>query len=365
MTTAPLPVASIPVNVQPPPYTEVHAPAMEHIVQELHRRERFLVLSHARPDGDAVGSVLAMGSILTQMGKHVDMVLADAVPSVYRTLPGVEHIREARTIDADAYDAAVILECDGTARTGITGMEGLFVINIDHHHTGTCYGALNWIDADAAAVAAMVYDVALAAGVKVTPAMATCLYTALMTDTGSFTYPGTSAETFTLAHTLIDLGAKADTVARDVLYSVPAARIHLLGISLSRVRISGPIAWTYITQADLQQLSATDEDSEGTVNYLISIAGVEAAAFLREIAGEPVQYRTSLRSKSSVDVSRVASACGGGGHRNAAGCTLDGPFDAAVSTILREMEKEVRHAATQQQTEPFEPVAHTVRTGQL
>ncbi len=330
-----------------------HISAAALIVSELHARERFLVVSHARPDGDAVGSVLAMGSVLAQMGKHVDMVLADPVPSVYRTLPGVDRIRQARCVDAEEYDAAVVLECDGTARTGISGLETMFVINIDHHHTGTRYGALNWIDANAAAVASMVYQIALAAGAEVTPAMATCLYTALMTDTGSFTYPGTSADTFTLAQTLIDHGAKADTVARDVLYSVPAARIHLLGISLSRVRINGPIAWTYITQTDLEQLSATDEDSEGTVNYLISIAGVEAAAFLREIAGEPSQYRTSLRSKSSVDVSRVASVCGGGGHRNAAGCTLDGPFETAVTTILREMENEVRQAAVHNHVSPF------------
>ncbi len=318
------------------------------ILREIGNRNRFVVVSHARPDGDAVGSVLAMGCILRQMGKSVDLVLADPVPMVYRTLPDVHTIREAKRVDNGSYDAAIILECDGTGRTGIAGMEGLFVINIDHHRTGCDYGALNWIDPDASAVAAMVYDIALAAGVEVTAGMATCLYTALMTDTGSFTYPGTSAETFTLAHALIDLGAKADTVARDVLYSVPAARIHLLGLALSRVNIVGALAWTHITQNDLRQLSASDEDSEGTVNYLISIAGVEAAAFLRELPGEPQRFRTSLRSKSSVDVSKVASVCGGGGHRNAAGCTLDGPFDKAISHILVELQKEVHRDASRQ-----------------
>ncbi len=315
------------------------------ILEAIQNRTTFLVVSHARPDGDAVGSVLAMGSILWQLGKTVDMVLADPVPSVYRTLPEVNRIREAREIDSTLYDAVIILECDGTERTGISGMADSFLINIDHHRTGCDYGSLNWIDPEADAVAAMVYDVAMAAGVQVTPGMATCLYTALMTDTGSFTYPGTSAETFTLAHALIDLGAKADTVARDVLYSVPAARIHLLGLALSRVNIAGPLAWTHINQEDLLQFSATDEDSEGTVNYLISIAGVEAAAFLRELPGKPQRFRTSLRSKSGVDVSRVATVCGGGGHRNAAGCTLDGPFEAAVGHILLELEREVHRIA--------------------
>jgi phosphoesterase RecJ-like protein len=317
------------------------ADEIERILRELRSRERFLVVSHARPDGDAVGSALTMACILEQMGKPVDIVLADPVPVVYRTLPGVEHVQCKRIISAANYDAAIILECDGTKRTGIAGLDDLFLINIDHHRTGCTYGAINWIDPDASAVAAMVYDLAIAAGVKVNASMATCLYTALMTDTGSFTYPGTSAETFTLAHALIDLGAKADMVARDVLYSVPAARIHLLGLALSRIRIEGPLAWTFITQKDLDELSATDEDSEGTVNYLISIVNVEAAAFLREMPGEPQHFRTSLRSKSSIDVSNVASLCGGGGHRNAAGCTLDGPLDQAVALILDRLRHEV------------------------
>ena len=317
------------------------AEQIKRILAELRSRERFVVVSHARPDGDAVGSALTMACILEQMGKPVDIVLADPVPVVYRTLPGVEHILCKRSISSADYDCAIILECDSTERTSVEGLDDVFLINIDHHRTGCTYGSINWIDPDASAVAAMVYELALAAGVQVNASMATCLYTALMTDTGSFTYPGTSAETFTLAHALIDLGAKADMVARDVLYSVPAARIHLLGLALSRIRIEGLLAWTFIMQKDLDELSATDEDSEGTVNYLISIVNVEAAAFLREMPGEPQRFRTSLRSKSSIDVSNVASLCGGGGHRNAAGCTLDGPLGTAVALILDRLRHEV------------------------
>jgi phosphoesterase RecJ-like protein len=319
--------------------------AFNEILSTLRQCHRCLVVSHARPDGDAVGSALAMGAVLHQLGKSVDIVLADPVPSVYRTLPGVQRIRETKTIDPSNYDVAIILECDSTPRTGIQGMESMLLINIDHHLTGCEFASINWIDPEASAVAAMVYQVALGLGVQVTPAIATCLYTALLTDTGSFTYPGTSAETFTLAHELIDLGAKADSVARDVLYSVPAARIHLLGVALSRMEIQGSVAWTYITQADLESLSATDEDSEGTVNYLISIAGVEAAAFLREMPGPNQSFRTSLRSKSSVDVSMVAALCGGGGHRNAAGCTIDGPLESAIAQVLSPLEREVARVA--------------------
>ena len=341
-----------PADGSPGPDAETRNGALQlpRIVAALRENTRFLITSHARPDGDAVGSVLAMGSVLHSMGKQVDMVLADAVPVVYRTLPGVRRVRQTREVNGAEYDVVIVLECDGTERTGLSGIEGApVVINVDHHLTGLPFGTLNWIDPTAAAVAAMVFEIAVALGAKVTPAIATCLYTALMTDTGSFTYPGTSAETFTLAHALIDLGAKADSVARDVLYSVPAARIHLLGLALSRVRIHRNIAWTWITQADLLQMSASDEDSEGTVNYLISIAGVEAAAFLRELPrtdpDAEALFRTSLRSKSRVDVSLVAANCGGGGHRNAAGCTLQGPFDDAVEHILRELGAEVNRIA--------------------
>ncbi len=341
----PSPVRYTDISQDFDPQPEVVITPLMQIAQEIRSQNRFLVTSHARPDGDAVGSTLAMGSILHRMGKDVDMVLADPVPQVYRTLPGMGRIRHAREIDPSAYDVAIILECDGTLRTGLTGLDGMRLVNIDHHLTGAHFGTLNWIDPDASAVAAMVFEVAVALGVDVTPGIATCLYTALMTDTGSFTYPGTSADTFTLAHALIDLGARADSVARDVLYSVPASRIQLLGRALSRIKIDAGVAWSWITQDDLGEFCATDEDSEGTVNYLISISGVEAAIFLREIEAEPRQFRTSLRSKSKVDVSAVASKLGGGGHRNAAGCTLAGPFDDAVANVLTAMREELDRAA--------------------
>lgn len=312
------------------------------LAETLHAGDSFLVTSHARPDGDAVGSVLAMGELLLQMGKRVDMVLADPVPSMYRALPGAYRIRQMQTIRPVDYDGAVILECDSTVRTGLDGWGELPLINIDHHVTGSQYGTLNWIDVNACAVAAMVYRVAVALGVHVSPEMATCLYTAVLTDTGAFTYPGTSADTFTLAHNLIQRGAQADAVARDVLYSQPPARLHLLGLAISRMHIQHGVAWTYIHQADLLQLGATDEDTEGTVNYLISMAGVEAAMFLRQLPGEPLRYRMSLRSKSQLDVSLVACLHGGGGHRNAAGCTVDGPHDAAVHRVLADLQREIQ-----------------------
>ena len=320
--------------------TLAEPPHRDQIDRFLRPGSHLLVTSHARPDGDAIGSMLAVAGILEQLGITYDLVLADPVPQVYRSLPGVRHIRTAPVIHASRYAGAVVLECDGLTRTGLLGFGTLPVFNLDHHRTGTAFGALNWIDCDACAVAVLVYRLALLLGVNVTQAMATCLYTAILTDTGAFTYPGTALTSFSIAGELIALGADADTVAHDVLYSVSAAHIHLLGIALSRMQMRGTVAWSYVTQQDLCAVGATDEDSEGTVTYLISIAGVDAALFLRELPLEPdrpTRFRVSLRSKSALDVSTVAANCGGGGHRSAAGCVLAGDLDSTVHLLLTEL----------------------------
>jgi phosphoesterase RecJ-like protein len=160
---------------------------MDAILEVLRRGERFLVCSHARPDGDAIGSMLAMGMLFEQMGKHADLVMADQVPNIYSGLPGVDGIRVAQFVHGP-YDAAILLECDGLGRTGVAGLERLFLINIDHHASGHEYANLNWIDRDASSVGELVYRLVKAAGAKVTPEIAHCLYTALLTDTGGFCY---------------------------------------------------------------------------------------------------------------------------------------------------------------------------------
>ena len=308
--------------------------------------QRFLVTSHARPDGDAIGSALACADMLRLLGKTCEVVMADPVPQVYQNLPGRESILQAHTIDASRYDCAVILECDSTTRTGLHGLEALPLLNIDHHITGSNFAALNWIDDSVAAVAILVYQLARYMEVPVTPEMATCLYTALFTDTGAFTYPGTANGALPIAQELIACGADADGIARAVLYSVSTAHIRLLGTALSRMQLQGATAWSFITQEDLATFGATDEDSEGTVDYLISIAGVDAALFLRELPLEPgrdQQFRVSLRSKDGLDVSTVAQACGGGGHQRAAGCTMSGPLEDAVAPMLLGIERARRN----------------------
>jgi phosphoesterase RecJ-like protein len=300
---------------------------------------RLLLTSHARPDGDAIGSVLALAELLDQLGCKAEVVLVDPIPYIYRTLPNLQRIRHAASandVDPDPSTPAILLECDGIARTGLLGLEGRTLINIDHHASGRLFGSINWIDEHASAVAAMVYRIAIAAEVEITPSLATCLYTAILSDTGSFTYASTTTDTFAIAHDLATKGANPGQIAHDLYFSNPMSKVRLLGIALSNLQCDGAIAWTWVTSEDMDRAGADAEDCEGVVNYLIGIASVEAAVFLREVIGAN-QFRLSIRSKGKLDVSVVAEHFGGGGHRNASGCTVEGPLAVAVDRILAQL----------------------------
>jgi phosphoesterase RecJ-like protein len=300
---------------------------------------RFLLTSHSRPDGDAIGSVLALAEVLDQLGRKVDIVLADPVPTTYSTLPNlhrIHHTASANDVDPTHTVPAILLECDGIARTGLLGLEGRTLINIDHHASGRPFASVNWIDEHACAVAAMVYRIAVAAEVEITPSMATCLYAAILSDTGAFTYSSTTADTFALVHDLAAHGANPSQIARDIYFSNPATKIRLLGVALSNLQTEGDIAWTWVTSEDMDRIGAVAEDCEGVVNYLISIASVEAAVFLREVA-DASQFRLSIRSKGKIDVARIAEHFGGGGHRSASGCTINGSLTVAIDRILTQL----------------------------
>jgi bifunctional oligoribonuclease and PAP phosphatase NrnA len=307
---------------------------MAQVLETLRQGDRFLVCSHARPDGDAVGSMLAFGMLLEQMGKTADLVTADQVPVLYRRLPGAEKIRTAASVGG-AYDAAILLECDSVERAGLAGLEDFVLVNIDHHISGRAYAQLNWIDCDAASVGELVYRLAKAAGATVTAEMAACLYTTILTDTGSFSYGALSERTFALARELVQAGADPIRLAQDVYYSVPASKVVLLGAALNNLQREDRLAWLWITLEDMKRAGAAEEDCEGIVNFALSIAGVEAAVFLRELPDG--QIRLSLRSKGAVNVAAIAERLDGGGHENAAGCTLEGPLGRALGEILDEL----------------------------
>jgi phosphoesterase RecJ-like protein len=315
--------------------------ALAAILDVLRKGERFLVCSHSRPDGDAVGSVLAMGMLLEQMGKRVDLVTADRIPTIYRGLPGAEGIRTTMRVHG-AYDAVILLECDGIDRPRMHGLEPFYIINIDHHLTGRPYAQLNWIDFSAASVGELVYKLMKAAGARVTPEIATCLYTTLLTDTGGFTYGSVRESTFSIARELVLAGADPVGIAREVFYSATTSKVLLLGAALNNLKREGRLAWLWVTHQDMVRTCAVEEDCEGIVNTCIGIAGVEVAIFLRELPEKRV--RLSLRSKGKVNVALISERLGGGGHGNASGCTLNGPLGQALEEILSELRPAIAEA---------------------
>ena len=307
------------------------ASPIDNILRVIRAGERFLICSHSRPDGDAVGSVLAMGMFLEQIGKRADLVTADRIPLVYRKLPGAGGFRTALRVHGP-YDAAILLECDSAERTRLRGLERFTIVNIDHHASGRPWGQINWIDRDAVSVGELVHRLLRAAGATITSQIATCLYTTLLTDTGGFIYGGLRASTFALAEELTLAGADPARIAKDVYFRAPMSKLLLLGAALNNLHREGRLAWLWVTHHDMVRTCAAEEDCEGIVNYALSIADVEAAAFLRELPERRI--RVSLRGKGKINVAAIAQGLGGGGHENASGCTIDGSLSRALDEIL-------------------------------
>lgn len=309
---------------------------LDRVLREIRTRHRFVVTSHARPDGDAIGSALACGQILRVMGKQADVVMHDRVPRIYQNLPFAD-----RAIQADAVppnDAVILLECDSIKRTQLEGLDNCFLINIDHHVSGRDFGHVNWIDSSVMATAELVFRLARLACVPVDADIATCLYTALMTDTGSFMFEGTNEHTFTVARELVLAGADPAHCARHIYFGHSTSKMRLLGAALANLHREGPLAWIWVTQEQMTRFGAREEDCEGLVNYALSIGDVEVAIFFRELPDQ--RYRISLRSKGEVNVSRVAEYFGGGGHKCASGCSLDGPLAIAVARVVERLRSE-------------------------
>jgi phosphoesterase RecJ-like protein len=307
---------------------------LDQVLNEIERRQKFILTSHARPDGDAVGSVLACAQILRSMGKEASVVLSDGVPAIYEPLPFSGSVLRD-TAEAPGADAAIILECDSVARTRLTGLEQHYLINIDHHATARPFANVNWIDPNACATAEMIFRLAREADVKISPEVATCLYTAVLTDTGSFCFHGTNEQTFALAQELVRCGADPVRIANDVYFSTHISKMRLLGAALSNLHREGSLAWMYVDNAAMEACQANTEDCEGLVNYALAIQGIEVALFFREQPDG--RFRVSLRSKGGVNVALVAEELGGGGHSCASGCAADGPLAVALEQVLAQL----------------------------
>src|SRR5262244_3452674 len=231
------------------------------VLKHIEQRTRFVLTSHARPDGDAVGSVLACSQILRAMGKQAQVVLSDGVPRIYQPLPFTDTVVQSTQVNGE-YEAAIILECDSIQRTRLSGLDQKFLISIDHHVSGRPFAHVNWIDPAACATGELVYRLAREAGVRISPEVATCLYTAVLTDTGSFCFSGTTERTFALAQELVHCGADPVKIAHNVYFSTQLSKMRLLGAALNTLHRDGSLAWMHVSHNTMERCESQEEDCE-------------------------------------------------------------------------------------------------------
>jgi len=313
---------------------------LEAICRVFRERDRFLIACHENPEGDAIGSELALALALRKTGKTATVINSDPVPETLRFLPGADTVRYEG--DGARYDVAVIVDCGSPERTGRIGAELRKcpeTVNIDHHVTNGRHGDYCLVDPEAAATGVLIYRILKAMGIPVDRSIAVNLYVAVLTDTGSFRYSNTNPEAFEVAGEMVRRGADPWSVSKQVYETQSRERIGLLGRVLSTLEFAGNgrIAAITTLRKDLEAFRLNKDSLEGFINYPRSIAGVEVAVAFREEGDGGI--RVSLRSKGRVDVSRVASAFDGGGHRNASGCTVRGTLPEAKRRVFEALAK--------------------------
>lgn len=308
---------------------------MQKVIEALRFHDAFLVACHVEPDPDCVGSMLALGWALERTGKRVTCVSPDPLVPAWRFLPRTESVVRPDAVTPD-WEALVVVDCE-LERTGPVAEwkdRARQVINIDHHVTNPGTGDVNLIDADAAAAAEIIYRLIRKMGLELEAEAATLLYAALMADTGSFRFSNTNAQALGIAADLVDHGASPAEISRQMYDTRSWAYVKLLGRVLETLE-RGPdgfVAWITVTQAMIAAEGARSNETEGFIQYPRMIDGVEVAVLFREVG--PGETRVSFRSKGSVDVSAIARRLGGGGHPQAAGCTLKLPLDEARPLVL-------------------------------
>ncbi len=314
----------------------------QQICDLIRNEQRFLVLSHHRPDGDAVGSQLALVLLLRDLGKQVVAWNEDPMPAKFRFLPHSDLIQQPPSFKQD-FDVVIAIDTTTWARAGTPAKSignHKHLVNIDHHVSNDNYGQINWVVPDAPASGQIAYDLIKAGGFTLTPDIATCLFVAISTDTGSFSYANTSAESLRVAAELVDTGIDVGAISRQVYESYPYARLQMLQSFLAQLKLGAGerLAYSWVTRRMFEETGALREDTEGLIDYIRAIDGVLVAALFEELP-EDGQVRISLRSKHpAVDVNAVATQFGGGGHRAAAGARPVGPSAEIEAQVLAALE---------------------------
>lgn len=313
----------------------------EPLLRSMSEGERFVITSHMNPDGDAVGSSLALARLLRRFGKVAQVWLHDPVPSMFRQLAGSDRVHvglEPPTGFPGNFDAAISLECPSLSRSGLEDVFGdLAVLNIDHHLGNESYGIANWVDSSAPALGEMILTLAEKLKIPLDPETATCILVALVSDTGGFRFSNSTERAFEAGAELVRKGAEPEKISHWLYESRSEASLRLLQEMLGSLELhhQGRLATALLTQPMFERSKATAEDTEGMVDYPRSIATVEAVGLIRELASEGV--KVSLRSRDRLNVEEIARRHGGGGHRNAAGFRLTGTAADAREIIVKEL----------------------------
>lgn len=299
-----------------------------------------LIGTHLNPDGDALGSALAVSHYLDGLGIENEVLCHHMPPRNLRFLPGVNRIRQ--TPKEEKYDLGIVVDLDSLERLGNT--EPFFAncektIFIDHHVPHDAPGDIRIVDTSAPATAVILTRLFLLLGAEITPEIATCLITGIVTDTGSFRFRNTTPESLSLASKLLEQGGDINQVSEMVFQSKPISSARLLGFTLERMQLDcdNQLCWSALSHDDFEQNHGADEDTEGFVNELLSIETVQISALFRE--PKRGKIRCSVRSRGDYDVAAVARIFGGGGHRNAAGCTFEGPMEEAIDKLVVELKR--------------------------
>jgi len=318
--------------------------SFEQLADVLRRHASFVLITHVRPDGDAIGSQLALALVLEAMGKRVVCLNEDGLPDNLRFLPGSERILTppAEMLEAEV---AVALDTATKPRLGekcLAAVRAGLWLNIDHHKSNPGYGDLNLIDATSPATGEIVYDLVVSQGLPFPAATRDALYVAVSTDTGSFQYSSTTARTYEMAADLVRRGLEVGRINSLTYDSHPYRRIELLRTLLNSLELAGcgRVAHWSLRPATRHELKLQPDDSEGLIDVIRGIDGVVVAVFFEEL--EDGKVRVSMRSKDArVDVCRVCAAFGGGGHTMAAGIRMSGPLEDAKGQVLAVIEREL------------------------
>ena len=315
------------------------------VKQAIKKFNKFLITSHINPEGDAIGSQVAMASLLKKLGKESAMLDDSPVPNLLQFMKGTEHILKEMPHDFN-YQAVIILDSPDLARIGRVSeyiKKDPVIINIDHHISNVNFGKFNWVEPEFSSAGEMVYDLFRAFKVKIALDEAIVLYAAIMTDTGSFRYSNTSSKTHRIVAELIDIGVKPYEMHTKIYETSSIQDTNLLGESLQTMKLTddGKIAWLWVTKEMLKKTKASLEGTEGIINFARSIGGVEIAILFREIGTEG-RVKVSFRSKGEVDVNKLAAEFGGGGHPTASGCTVFGKIEDVEKKVLEKAKENIR-----------------------